>query len=95
MAEHPLKIYEDLDPKLLNLVNDTRALALADGALPRKIRLLIAMVLDAVHGASDGVKSLAREAIKAGARLRRKSRRRYGQPSTSAVWAVSTRRPGR
>jgi alkylhydroperoxidase/carboxymuconolactone decarboxylase family protein YurZ len=67
MPEHPLKIYEELDPKLLNLVNDTRALALTDGALPRKIKLLIAMVLDAAHGASDGVQSLAGEAIKAGA----------------------------
>jgi alkylhydroperoxidase/carboxymuconolactone decarboxylase family protein YurZ len=67
MPEHPLKIYEDLDPKLLELINDTQKLALADGVLPRKIKLLIAMVLDAVHGASDGVQSLAREAIKAGA----------------------------
>jgi alkylhydroperoxidase/carboxymuconolactone decarboxylase family protein YurZ len=67
MQEHPLKIYEDLDPKLLELVNDTRDLALAEGALPRKIKLLIAMVLDAVHGAPEGVKSLSREAIKAGA----------------------------
>lgn len=67
MAEHPLKIYEDLDPKLLDLVNDTHDLALADGALPRKVKLLIAMVLDAVHGASEGVQSLAREALKAGA----------------------------
>jgi alkylhydroperoxidase/carboxymuconolactone decarboxylase family protein YurZ len=67
MPEHPLKIYENLDPKLLNLINDTQKLALADGALPRKIKLLIAMVLDAVHGASEGVQSLAREAIKAGA----------------------------
>src|SRR5208283_6122946 len=67
MPEHPLKVYEDLDPELLNLVNDTQKSALADGALPRKTKLLIAMVLDAVHGASDGVKSLAQEAIKAGA----------------------------
>jgi len=67
MAENPLKVYEQLDPKLLNLVNNTRDLALADGALPRKMKLLIAMVLDAVHGASEGVQALAREAIKAGA----------------------------
>jgi AhpD family alkylhydroperoxidase len=67
MPEHPLKIYEDLDPKLLRMVNDTRDLALADGALPRKTKLLIAMVLDAVHGASEGVQALAREAVKAGA----------------------------
>jgi alkylhydroperoxidase/carboxymuconolactone decarboxylase family protein YurZ len=67
MAEHPLKVYEKLDPKLLNLVNKTRDLALADGALPRKVKLLIAMVLDAVHGASEGVQALAQEAIRAGA----------------------------
>jgi alkylhydroperoxidase/carboxymuconolactone decarboxylase family protein YurZ len=67
MTEHPLKIYEDLDPKLLNLVNNTQKLALADGALSRKVKLLIAMVLDAVHGATDGVRSLAKEAMEAGA----------------------------
>ena len=67
MPEHPLKMYESLDPKFLKLVNDTREFALADGALPRKTKLLIAMVLDAVHGASDGVHSLALQAIKAGA----------------------------
>lgn len=67
MPEHPLKVYEDLDPKLLDLVNNTQKMALAEGVLPRKVKLLIAMVLDAVHGASDGVQSLAREAIKAGA----------------------------
>jgi alkylhydroperoxidase/carboxymuconolactone decarboxylase family protein YurZ len=67
VPEHPLKIYEDLDPKLLSLVNDTQKLALDDGALPRKIKLLIAMVLDAVHGASEGVQSLAKQAIEAGA----------------------------
>jgi hypothetical protein len=39
----PLIIYEELDPILLNLVNDTQKLALADGALPRKVKLLIAM----------------------------------------------------
>jgi alkylhydroperoxidase/carboxymuconolactone decarboxylase family protein YurZ len=67
MPEHPLKIYEELDPKLLDLINDTQKLALDDGALPRKIKLLIAMVLDAVHGASEGVQSLARQALEAGA----------------------------
>lgn len=67
MPEQPLKIYEKLDPELLDLVNRTRDLALGDGALPRKTKLLIAMVLDAVHGASDGVQSLARLAIEAGA----------------------------
>jgi alkylhydroperoxidase/carboxymuconolactone decarboxylase family protein YurZ len=67
MPEHPLKIYESLDPKLLALVNDTQELAMSDGALPRKVKLLMAMILDAVNGASDGVTNLARAAIQAGA----------------------------
>ena len=67
MAEHPLKIFEKVDPDLLKLVQDTTAFALADGALPRKFKLLIAMALDASHGAVRGVRSLAEQAMKAGA----------------------------
>ena len=67
MAEHPLKILEKIDPGLLKLVNTTNDFALADGALPRKIKFLIAMALDASEGAVEGVKSLAEQAMKAGA----------------------------
>ena len=67
MAENPLKIFEKLDPELLKLVDNTRALALNDGALPRKIKLLIAMALDASQGTVEGVRSLAEQALKAGA----------------------------
>jgi len=37
------------------------------GALPRKIKLLIAMAFDAAHGAENGVRSLAAAAIQEGA----------------------------
>ena len=67
MAEHPLKIFEKIDPELLKLVQNTNALALADGALPRKVKLLMAMALDASVGAVEGVRSLAEQAMKAGA----------------------------
>ena len=67
MAESPLKIFEKLDPELLKLVGNTKTLALNDGALPRKIKLLIAMALDASEGAVEGVKSLTEQALKAGA----------------------------
>jgi alkylhydroperoxidase/carboxymuconolactone decarboxylase family protein YurZ len=67
MAEHPLKIFEKIDPELLKLVRATNDFALADGALPRKIKFLIAMALDASEGAVEGVKSLAEQAMKAGA----------------------------
>ena len=67
MPEHPLQIFEKLDPQLRKLIESTRELALADGALPRKFKLLIAMVIDADHGATQGVKSLAQAAMQAGA----------------------------
>ena len=67
MPENPLKVFENLDPELLSVVEKTRELALSDGALPRKIKFLIAMALDASHGAVDGVKSLAQAAMHAGA----------------------------
>jgi len=67
LSESPLKILEKLDPDLLRLVESTSNFALADGALPRKFKLLIAMALDASHGAVEGVKSLAQAAKRAGA----------------------------
>lgn len=67
MAENPLKIFERMDPELLSLVDNTKALALNDGALPRKIKLLIAMALDASQGTVEGVRSLAEQALNAGA----------------------------
>jgi len=67
MSRHPLEIFERLDPELLKLVGNTRELALAEGALPKKFKILIAMALDASHGTVEGVKALAQAAIQAGA----------------------------
>lgn len=68
MVEHPLKPYEGIDAKLMQLVNSGRDLALGDdGALPKKYKFLIAMVLDASHGAADGVGRLAQQAMQNGA----------------------------
>lgn len=67
MADDPLKPFETLDPKLRDLVRDTNTFALADGALHRKIKFLIAMALDAAHGTVEGTRALADQAIKAGA----------------------------
>lgn len=67
MAENPLKVYEKLDPELLKVVESTSDFAFADGALPRKFKLLIAMTLDAAHGAVGGVAALAGQAMQAGA----------------------------
>lgn len=67
MADDPLKVFERLDPELLKLVRQSSELALAEGALSKKFKLLIAMALDASHGAVGGVAALAGAAMQAGA----------------------------
>jgi alkylhydroperoxidase/carboxymuconolactone decarboxylase family protein YurZ len=60
-------IKEKSNPELLKLVKATNDFALADGALPGKIKFLIAMALDASEGGVEGVRSLTEQAMKAGA----------------------------
>ena len=55
------------DPQLMELITQSQTLELSDGALPKKFKLLIALALDAAHGAVGGVNALAREAMQAGA----------------------------
>ncbi len=57
MTEGPLQIFEKIDPQLLRAIEGTRELALTDGAIPLKFKLLIALALDASHGATQGVRS--------------------------------------
>lgn len=67
MAEHPLDTIKKLDPELRKLVQESQKLALGEGVIPRKYKILIALSLDATHGAVEGVTNLARLAIEAGA----------------------------
>ena len=56
-----------LDPAFMDQLRRTQETVYADGALPRKVKLLIAMAFDASHGAVSGVRSLATSAVEAGA----------------------------
>jgi len=68
MAENPLARIAELDPTLLEHVKALQSFALDEkGELPKKVRFLIAMALDAAHGAVNGVKSLAMQAKREGA----------------------------
>ena len=67
MAENPLELFKSLDPEFFDLVSRNRSFALKEGALPLKTKYLIALALDAVQGATGGVKSLALQAIEHGA----------------------------
>lgn len=67
MSDHPLSTMRKLDPEFMRHLEDTDALVYADGALPRKFKLLMAMAFDAANGAPGGVRALAEQAMKAGA----------------------------
>ena len=67
MPDHPLSPIKKLDPEFMKRLEETEALVYADGALPGKIKLLMAMAFDAAAGAAGGVRALAEQAMKAGA----------------------------
>ena len=67
MNEHPLATLQKLDPELMAHLQATDPLIYADGALPRKFKLLVAMAFDAAAGAEGGVRALANAALQAGA----------------------------
>jgi len=67
MDRHPLDTIKKLDPEFFDFVVQSSERAYADGALSAKTKYLIAMALDAAHGAVGGVASLARQATKHGA----------------------------
>jgi alkylhydroperoxidase/carboxymuconolactone decarboxylase family protein YurZ len=67
MNEHPLATLQKLDPGLMAHLQATDPLIFADGALPRKLKLLVAMAFDAAAGAEGGVRALANAALQAGA----------------------------
>ena len=66
MSEDPLKIFEKIDPDFLNLVRNTEESAFSDGAVPKKFKFLMAMILEATLNHDHGVKALAQAAIQAG-----------------------------
>ncbi len=67
MSEHPLKVYERLDPEAMKRMEESRDFAMAGRALPPKFKLLLIMALDASQGAAQGVRANAAAALRAGA----------------------------
>lgn len=67
MPKHPLDVIGENDPALMDEINRARDLALNEGALSLKHKVLIALAIDAAQGASEGVKNLALQAMELGA----------------------------
>lgn len=67
MERDPLEIIRKNDPAMYESITAGRKLVYNDGVIPTKYKLLIALALDASLGSEAGVKSLAGQAVKAGA----------------------------
>ncbi len=67
MPEHPLNTLKKLDPAYMNELEKMEDLVYSDGALSKKVKLLMALAFDAADGAVNGVTALARQAMAAGA----------------------------
>jgi alkylhydroperoxidase/carboxymuconolactone decarboxylase family protein YurZ len=67
MAANPLETLATLDPAMLEQLKAADRFVFTDGALPAKVKLLMAIAFDAAHGAAEGVAALSQRAMKAGA----------------------------
>ncbi|MEN3050198.1 MAG: carboxymuconolactone decarboxylase family protein [Candidatus Methanosuratincola petrocarbonis] len=67
MPGDPHEAMRKIDQRLFEQVEGARRFAFSEGAIPVKYKLLIAMAIDASHGASGGVRALAEAAMRAGA----------------------------
>jgi alkylhydroperoxidase/carboxymuconolactone decarboxylase family protein YurZ len=67
MSKNPMDTIRNLDGELVDAIEGARKLAFHDGALSRKMKYLIALGIDASHGAEEGIRSLALQAQKNGA----------------------------
>ena len=67
MSANPLDIYKKFDPKVIESFENMQKLAFSEGALPQKVKTLIAMAIDVEHGSAQGATSLGQRAIKLGA----------------------------
>lgn len=67
--KNPLECLGNIDPELFKLIQETRKVTyeVQPGGLSLKYKLLVAMAIDASHGAAGGVGSLTRQAMTAGA----------------------------
>ena len=67
MDHNPLDIIKVLDAALFDTVSRDNSFTFKEGALDTKTKYLIALALDAAHGAANGVKALTLQALKHGA----------------------------
>jgi alkylhydroperoxidase/carboxymuconolactone decarboxylase family protein YurZ len=88
-----LEMIGKIDPDMRRRLSEQDEFVYADGALPRKLKLLIAMAFDAAHGAVAGARALGNQAMAAGATSREMAevlRIAYHLSGVGALYAAST-----
>jgi|Deesub1362A_J573_1020465.scaffolds.fasta_scaffold01177_16 alkylhydroperoxidase/carboxymuconolactone decarboxylase family protein YurZ len=63
----PLEVIDKLDSEALRKFREIEKIAFSEGKIPLKYKYLTAMALDALNGAAEGVRVLARASIENGA----------------------------
>lgn len=62
-----LTVFKESGSEYMNVIKDEAKIALGDGVMPSKYKLLINMALNAARGTTDGVLPPAQNAMKYGA----------------------------
>jgi len=88
-----LEMIGRIDPAVVKRLHEQDEFVYADGVLPRKLKLLVAMAFDASHGAVAGARALAKQAKAAGATDQEMAeilRVAYHLSGVGALYAAST-----
>ena len=88
-----LEMIGRIDAAMVKRLHEQDEFVYADGALPRKLKLLVAMAFDASHGAVSGARALANQAKAAGATNQEMAevlRVAYHLSGVGALYAAST-----
>ncbi|MCW4015438.1 MAG: carboxymuconolactone decarboxylase family protein [Candidatus Bathyarchaeota archaeon] len=67
MSKNPIDAYREFDPESIKSHENMQSLTFSEGELSQKIKVLIAMAIDAENGATQGAINLGQRALKLGA----------------------------
>ena len=67
MSKHPIDAYREFDPESIKSYESLQGLVFSEGELSQKIKMLIAMAIDAENGSTNGAIILGQRALKLGA----------------------------
>jgi alkylhydroperoxidase/carboxymuconolactone decarboxylase family protein YurZ len=67
MSGNPLDVYREFDPEIIECYKNLEKSTYTEGALSLKLKLIMAMAIDAENGTVPGATALGKRALNAGA----------------------------